>query len=90
MPYMDGMGICMDFLPDMTWKTQEQRQNFWSLARFVGRTIGTLHGTTSITGMGSLWEDEKGTFVHKKTLELPPTQDASHHQDFFIFSRESL
>ncbi len=49
-------------------KTQEQRQNLWSFARFVGCTIGTLHGTTSITGMGSLWEDEKGTFVHKKNV----------------------
>ena len=23
-------------------------------------------------------------------LGLPPTQDASHHQDYYIFSRESL
>ena len=23
------------------------------------------------------------------TLGLPPTQDASHHQDYYIFSRES-
>ena len=27
--------------------------------------------------------------VGKYTLGLPPTQDASHHQDFYIFSRES-
>ncbi len=24
------------------------------------------------------------------TLDLPPTQDASHHQDYYIFSRKSL
>ena len=23
------------------------------------------------------------------TLGLPPTQDSSHHQDYYIFSRES-
>ena len=30
-----------------------------------------------------------GDFPHAYTLELPPTQDASHHQDYSILSRES-
>ena len=28
-------------------------------------------------------------WVVQYTLGLPPTQDASHHQDYYIFSRES-
>ena len=27
-------------------------------------------------------------FVYVYSLGLPPTQDASHHQDYYIFSRE--
>ena len=46
--------------------------------------------TEADEGMGLAGKQLHKAISYKYTLDLPPTQDSSHHQDYSIFSRESL
>ena len=69
----------------------------------IALLLGGLHNPTYITAwvachhdmislvswMAGRWNQQMW-LDHEYPLGLPPTQDASHHQDYYIFSRESL
>ena len=43
-----------------------------------------------LQNMKRLLSGELASSSNGDTLGLPPTQDSSHHQDYYVFSRKSL
>ena len=78
-----------DELPEFS-RVNSLKPNTWTLRcpSNVPSTKAGLRVVLSVWDLAVSIQEELKAPVHH--LELPPTQDASHHQDYSIFSTESL
>ena len=82
------LAILEDQIPTKRWLSYHPRTG-----GYVNRWEQPLKlGQASVPSARVEYLDlNEGRWVGKNcVLGLPPTQDASHHQDYYIFSRESL